>query len=153
MRALAVALLLAAGCSDSGGAQQDLSAVVDLGPPNADLFGVDFAGDYNCVQLNLCESDPKCQNQLCQTACRNNATPSAQTKDQALQQCFSQYCPQQSDLGMAICARDSNGMITDACKTCLANTQRSMTGACTPANAPECHACLQQATDCKNDHF
>ena len=154
MRALVLAALLAAGCSDSGGGgPPDLSAVVDMRPPNADLFGIDFAGDYNCAQLNACESDPLCQNQLCQTACHNNATPSAQMKDQAVQQCFNQYCPQQNDLGTAICALDMNNMRSAACKQCLTNAQLAMTAACTPTDAPECHQCLQQVTDCKNDHF
>jgi len=153
MRALAVAaVLLAAGCSDSGGGQ-DASGAVDMTPPSADLFGVDFAGDYTCAQLNACELACDPRNLLCLTACHNMATPSAQMKDQAVQQCFNQYCPQQSDLGTALCALDAGGKRSAACIQCLTNAQLSMASACTPTDAPECHACYQQALDCKNDHF
>jgi hypothetical protein len=149
--ALLIFLLGLGGCLDGPAAPLDASASVDMTPPSADLYGVDYAGDYNCVALNACEIACDQRNLLCLTACHNMATPSALMADQAVQQCFNQYCPQASDLGTAICAVDNNGMRSAACTQCLNNAQLPTTVSCSPSTAPECHACAAQALACKND--
>lgn len=150
MRLAILGALLLSGCLDATGVL-DASAVVDLTPPSADLYGEDFSGAYHCAELNQCESGCDPHNLLCLTVCRNLATPSALTKDQAVQQCFNQSCPQANDLGAAICALDANGKRSAACTTCLANTQQANPSGCMPASAPECHACYTQAMNCQHD--
>jgi hypothetical protein len=137
-------LLLAAACC--GGclgspAAGDASANVDM-PGPADLTFVDYAGDYDCVQLNQCLQP--CKNQLCINACIAMSTPSAVATQMAVQQCFAQYCPTTAG---GTCADPTATL----CLVCLQNAQAAMSMACQPTDAPECHQCLTQVTACRND--
>jgi hypothetical protein len=146
--ALALCSLLAVGCLDGGGGD-DMSASVDMASPSGD-GGDGDAGIYNCLQLNSCEQ--KCKNLMCVAACRQLATASALDKELALQKCFNQYCPQALDMGTPICAPDpTTGARSQACATCLTNTQQPSTTSCNPTSAPECTKCFNQAQDCTND--
>lgn len=154
MRLLALALgsVLVAGCLDGPAGSDDASAVVDMSSEN-DVDGSgggDLAGVYHCAQLNACEQ--LCKNLMCVAACRQMATASAVTKDVALQNCFNQFCPQQSDMASPICAQDpTTGARSAACTTCINNTLQATTTACSPTTAPECRMCYNPAQDCQND--
>jgi hypothetical protein len=151
VRSFVVALALA-GCLDAGNSPaSDLSgSVADLAPPPDQLRGDagDGGGPYNCSQLNTCER--ACKNGACVAACRAMATASAVTKEAAVQACFNRQCPQSNDGGSAICMPDGTGAFSTACQTCISNTQVPANMTCAN-NAPECHACLTQVADCKND--
>ncbi len=128
---------------------QDLSIPADMSAPKVDLYGADYAGDYDCSQLNACISDPMCINMLCQNACHAMATPSANQKDQALQDCLRMNCP---DNAGAICAPDANGNRSATCKQCIANAEANSSQSCTPSDAAECHQCSMQTQACLTDH-
>ena len=150
MRLATIALLalFGAGCLD-GESGADASAAVDMRLP-ADFSGVDFLGVYNCSQLNACEQ--LCKNLMCVAACRQMGSPSAVTKEVALQKCFNQLCPQASDMASPICAADPvTGARSAACMTCINNTLKAATTDCTPVTAPECKMCFNQAQDCNAD--
>ena len=147
LAALAFVTLLAGCLDDCGGA--DASATVDMGAA-VDFAGVDFLGVYNCSQLNACEQ--LCKNLMCVAACRQMASPSAVTKDVALQKCFNQFCPQASDMASPICAADPvSGVRSAACTTCINNTLKAATTDCSPVTAPECKMCFNPAQECNAD--
>jgi hypothetical protein len=141
---------IGAGCLDAAATDDAAASAVDMRTgPVGDLFGVDLFGAYHCGALNACEK--ACKNSLCIDNCRKMSTPDAVQKELALQGCFNQYCPQQSDMAHAICERDANGNFSGACLTCVDNTKVRNGSDCTPASAPECHQCLTPATTCAND--
>ncbi len=74
--------------------------------------------------------------------CRNNATPSAIMKQDALQACFDQQCG-------TLCTPDN---MAPACLNCLANAQAGAGQQCTPSGASECHKCINEAVACRTDH-
>jgi hypothetical protein len=121
-----------------------MTVIPDLYSP-PDLEGVDLYGVLNCKALNDCTRN--CGNTMCVAACRQRATPTAQTLEYNLQQCFFQYCPQQSDMATPTCA-----VLTSAsCTTCIFNTQQADTSTCNPAGAPECRMCYAQSQACLMD--
>ncbi len=145
LAALLIAAAACAGCLGSPASDDASANAMDM-PRMPDLRYVDYAGDYDCVELNQC-LEP-CQNQLCVDACIQMATPTAVQTQKAVQQCFNQYCPTSAG---GICAPDSMGMMSTLCQVCLANSQASQSTACNPTDAPECHQCLMQVTACRND--
>jgi hypothetical protein len=147
MRVVLIVLTLACG-SCLGNAATDDAAVPDMAF-EADLANLDLLGALNCLQLNQCTS--LCKNLMCVAACRDRATPAAKAKENDLQLCFNQNCPQTSDMASPICAPDSNGDRSAACLQCIANTQKASAGECVPPGAPECQKCFGQAKVCRDD--
>src|SRR5579863_5100034 len=155
MRLACLALLLG-GClsGNFNGTDMSKAAAKDLAVPGPvvdmtqnfvfDLTGFDLAGLYNCQQLNMCDQGKTAAGVL---MCSQMATPAAQAKEGALQNCFVKYCPVTADMGMGRCAViDADaGTVSADCMTCINNTYVAMNGTCTPANAPECHLCLTEA--------
>jgi hypothetical protein len=143
---LAAILALAGGCLPDAADDNDGSAaVMDLGS-QSDLEGADLYGFLNCAALDKAEAQCKADNATCVSELRKMATPSAVTKDEALQQCFHMYCPLSG-----VCTPDGSGNYTTACQTCVANTLKSSPSDCSPASAPECTKCYNQGQACLND--
>lgn len=137
---LMLAALLAGGCKDSTSSSPD---------GGMDLSGLDLAGALTCRQLNDCERI--CKDTDCVALCRARAHPEALAKQVALQGCFDQHCPQLVDGGAGVCFLGAGGQFSEECTACINNTQVGSAGTCTPADAPECHSCVELATDCKVD--
>jgi hypothetical protein len=144
-----ILLVVSVICSSClGGVSSDDMGVPDMAS-DVDLYGVDLAGRYNCLQLNQCTSN--CKNLMCVAACREKATPIALAKEADLQSCLNTWCPQTSDMANPICALDANGERSASCKRCVENTQKATSSACTPPGAPECQKCFGQAKICLDD--
>jgi hypothetical protein len=126
----------------------DASVPEDLASPR-DLANLDLTGALTCLELNACTS--ACKNLMCVAACRDRASPQAKVKEADLQKCFNTYCPQEVDMGTAICKPDVDGNRSPACIQCITNTQKATATDCTPAGGPECTKCFNAAQTCKQD--
>ena len=154
MRAVLCVLLLSACGDDSGG--PDMSMPPDIAAP-LDLIGVDLYGVLNCKGINDCvlgklpgQTGP-CQNAMCVAACGQRGTSTSYSLYIMLQSCFDQNCPKVSDMASPICQGALTGNPSNACLTCIHNTQQPDTTSCNPSGAPECRMCYAAAQACLMD--
>jgi hypothetical protein len=135
VRALVFVFVLCGGCLDSfSGNDMALD-----GHLPTDLRGADYSGFYNCLGLNQCLVP--CQNSICVSMCRANATPSALMTEDTLQACFDRQCG-------GPCTPDKT---TAACHGCLMNAQATNASTCNPPGASECTQCMNEALACRAD--
>jgi hypothetical protein len=144
---LALLTIVVSGCLNGDyNADAGVMMPADMTAKTYDLTGDDLAGAYNCAQLNACER--ACATPVCVYMCRNMATPQAIDKDSALQNCFTQYCPN----GAGQVCDGSSGMRSNACNVCITNTYIPTGQSCSPTQNPsECSQCVDQANACTAD--
>ena len=150
MRAVLCLLLLSACGDDSGSADMAPDMTVIL-----DLSGADYGGVPGCLDIAKCVqgigTDMKCSNPMCVAACGMKSTQQSYMLYIALQNCYDQYCPKQSDMASPICAGALTGMPSQACADCVFDTRQADTSTCNNPGSPACRACYAPAQACIMD--